>query len=129
MEECIFCKIIKGEIKAEKIYEDEIFLALLDVRPIKPGHLLVIPKKHSEYLFDLPNLEYSALMLKSKELAIMLKEKLNPQKIGLSVEGFGVPHAHIHLIPIDHPKEMDPNKAKESSPQELKDIAQKINSK
>ena len=98
----------------------------MDIKPIKPGHVLVIPKKHSEYAFDLNDGEYTELLLKAKELAILLKEKLGPKKIGMAIEGFEVTHVHIHLIPIDGPREMDPNKAKESNNKELAKIAEKI---
>ncbi len=124
--DCIFCKIVAGEIPAEKIWEDETFLSFLDVNPLNPGHLLVIPKKHTEYLFDMPDTEYSELMIKAKEAAIRMKEKLGPKKVGLVVEGFGVPHVHVHLIPINNPHELNPERAKKAAPEELKQIAGKL---
>jgi len=126
MEDCIFCKIAAGEIPAVKIWEDEKFLAFLDVKPVNPGHLLLIPKKHTDYIFDLDDTEYSALMLKAKELGVMLKEKLASKKVGIVVEGFGVAHVHVHLIPINQPHELNPERAKEMSGEELKKITGKL---
>ena len=125
-ENCIFCKIVKGEIPAVKIWEDENYLAILDINSINPGHTLLIPKKHEDYLFDLNNEEYSGLMLKSKIVAELLKKKLNPKRIGMAVEGFGVPHIHIHLVPINNPYELNPEKAKKMSSEKLNKIQEMI---
>jgi len=124
-ENCIFCKIVKGEIPAVKIWEDEKYLAFLDMNPINQGHALLIPKKHDDYIFDLNNEEYSELMLKAKEVAKLLKEKLNPKRIGIIVEGFGVSHVHIHLVPINFPDEIC-NKRKPIDSEELNKIAERI---
>lgn len=126
METCIFCKIVKGEIPAVKIWEDEKHLAILDVNSINPGHTLLIPRKHEDYLFGLNDKEYSEIMLKSKRVAELLKKKLNPKKIGVAVEGFGVPHVHIHLVPINNPHELNPERAKQMSPEELNKIQEMI---
>lgn len=126
MENCIFCKIAKGEIPSAKIWEDENFFAFLDISPVRPGHALVIPKKHEEYIFDLNNNDYSNLMLASKKVAELLKEKLNPKKVGMLVEGFGVEHVHVHLIPIDGGAEIWLGYSKKSTPEDLKKIADKI---
>ena len=91
MENCVFCKITSGEVGCQKIWEDEKYFAFLDNRPIKPGHLLVLPKKHTDYIFDLEDEEYEELMLRSKDIAKKLKLKLNPKRVGVMVEGFGVP--------------------------------------
>ena len=126
---CIFCSIVAGEISSVKVYEDKDFLAFLDVKPINAGHVLLIPKEHQEYLFDLSDQKYSALLLKGKELAILLKDKLNPIKVGMVVEGFGVSHIHIHLIPLNNAGDLHPERAKEMRQEELEKIAQKINAK
>lgn len=125
-ENCVFCKIIKGEVTAVKIWEDKRYLAILDMNSINPGHTLVIPKKHDDYLFDLNDKEYSELMLKAKELSKILKKKLNPVRIGMAVEGFGVPHVHIHLVPVNKGNELNPERARFYSEDELKKIAEKI---
>jgi histidine triad (HIT) family protein len=124
-ENCIFCKIVKGEIPAVKIWEDEKYLAFLDMNPINQGHALLIPKKHDDYIFDLNNEEYSELMLTAKEVAKLLKEKLNPKRIGIIVEGFGVSHVHIHLVPINFPDEIC-NKRNPIETEELNKIAKRI---
>ena len=123
---CIFCKIAKGEIPAVKIWENKDFIAFLDVNPINPGHTLLIPKKHNDYLFELSDREYVELMLHAKLIARRLKEKLNPKRIGVIVEGFAVFHAHIHLVPLNHGEELDFKRAKAASIEELKKIADKI---
>lgn len=125
MTDCIFCKIAKGEIPSVKIWEDEKYLAFLDMNPINPGHALLIPKKHTDYIFDLENEEYSELMLTAKKIAKLLKEKLNPKRIGIIVEGFGVSHVHVHLVPINFPDEIC-NKRKPIETEELNKIAEKI---
>ncbi len=122
-ENCLFCKIVKGEIPAIKIWEDKNHIAFLDMKPINPGHLLVIPKNHKDYVFDLSDKDYSKLMLKAKEIAKDLKSKMKSKRIGLIVEGFGVPHAHVHLIPINEMHELNPERAKISSNEELEKIA------
>lgn len=124
--ECIFCRIVKGEISAVKIWEDEKYVAFLDMNPINSGHTLLIPKKHSDYLFDLDDKEYSELMLRAKKIANILKDKLNPKRIGMAVEGFFIPHVHVHLVPLNKGNELNPERAKPSNSEELKKIAEKI---
>ena len=126
MTECIFCKIANGEIPATKIWENKDFFAFLDMNPITEGHTLLIPKKHSEYLFDLPDRDYVELMLQAKLVAKKLKEKLNPKRVGMLVEGFAISHVHIHLIPINHGGEMNFSRAKPASQEELNKLAKKI---
>ena len=123
---CIFCKIVKGEIPAVKVWEDEKYLAFLDMRQIKPGHALLIPKKHTDYLFDLDDKEYTQLTLKIKFIAKLLKNKLNAKRIGLMVEGFSIPHIHIHIVPLNKGGELSFYKAKLTSREELNKIAEKI---
>ena len=124
--DCIFCKIIDGEIPVVKIFEDKKYFAFLDMNPINPGHTLLIPKKHTDYLFDLSDDEYSELMLKAKHLAKILKNKLKPKKIGLIIEGFGVFHVHIHLVPINSMGELNQKRTKPRNKEELNKVAKKI---
>lgn len=128
MENCIFCKIIKGEIPSFRISEDEDHLAFLSIAPIKPGHTLVIPKKHSEYLFDMEDLELANLVKFSKPVAQELQKTLEPNtgKVGVMVAGLEVAHTHIHLIPMDSEGDLDFSKAKNSNPEELKTVLDKI---
>jgi histidine triad (HIT) family protein len=126
MENCVFCKIAKGEIPSYKVWEDGDFFAFLDMSPVRPGHTLVIPKKHEKYIFDLSDKDYSGLMLASKKVAGLLKEKLHPKRVGMLVEGFGVDHVHVHLIPIDGGAEIWLGYSKKSAPEELKKVAKQI---
>lgn len=126
MTNCIFCKIVKGEIPAVKIWEDEKHFAFLDVNPINSGHTLLIPKRHTEYLFELNNKEYKELMLNVKKIAKLLKSKLKPKRIGLIVEGFLIPHAHIHIVPLNKGGDLSFEKSKPMGKEELNKIANEI---
>jgi histidine triad (HIT) family protein len=99
MNNCIFCKIIAGEIPAAKIYEDEDFMAFLDINPIEKGHTLLIPKKHYQWMQDVPDEIISSIFVKAKKLMLNLKDKLDCYYVQIAVEGKDVPHFHIHLIP------------------------------
>ncbi|HOR23433.1 MAG TPA: HIT family protein [Candidatus Saccharibacteria bacterium] len=105
MHESIFAKIIKDEIPGFKIYEDENTIALLDIHPVQPGHTLVIPKQQIDHFEDLPDNLYFAVWETVKKVANRLKI-LNRERIGIIVDGSGVPHAHVHLIPFDTTKEL-----------------------
>lgn len=97
----IFSRIVNGEIPCHKIAEDERFLAFLDVMPLAPGHTLVIPKQEIDYLFDLPDELLADLMLFAKRIAPALRQAVPCKRIGVSVIGLEVPHAHVHLIPMN----------------------------
>lgn len=100
MEESIFSKIIKGEIPCHKIYEDDQTFAFLDIHPVTTGHTLVIPKKQVEFLWDLDDETYQAVMATSKMMARRLREVLAVPYVGVQVVGVDVPHTHVHLIPF-----------------------------
>lgn len=100
MQDSIFTKIIGGEIPSHKIYEDEATFAFLDIHPSVPGHVLVVPKKQVEYVWDLDDETYAALMLAAKKIAVHLRNTLNMPFVGEKIVGVDVPHAHIHLIPF-----------------------------
>ncbi len=102
----IFTKIIKGEIPCYKIFEDENYLAFLDINPNTKGHTLCIPKVEVDKLFDLDQETYSGLMQFSRKIALALKKTIVCDRIGMSVIGLEVPHAHVHLIPIDSMDDM-----------------------
>lgn len=101
MEESIFTKIIKGEIPAHKVYEDENVLAFLDIYPAQPGHTLVISKKQVEFVWDLDDADYQAVMMATKKVALRLREVLQTRYVGEKIIGVDVPHAHVQLIPFD----------------------------
>ena len=97
----LFSQIISGEITCYKVAEDEEFLAFLDINPIILGHTLVIPKIEIDYIFDLDDELLSRMMVFSKKVALKLKSKIECKKIGIAVIGLEVPHAHIHLVPMN----------------------------
>ncbi|NBU35840.1 MAG: HIT family protein [Bacteroidetes bacterium] len=123
----IFTKIVKGEIPAWKVAESESFLAFLDVRPLAKGHTLVIPKKETDYFFDLSEEELSEIMIFSKKVALALKSTIPCLRIGMSVIGLEVPHAHIHLVPLNNMGDIHFGKTPLSfSSEEMEQIAQNI---
>lgn len=123
----IFTKIIKGEIPSYKIAEDDKFYAFLDVNPLKPGHTLVVPKREEDYIYDLEDEEIAAMAVFAKKVAHAIKAAIPCRKVGTAVIGLEVPHAHIHLIPMD--KEADilfSNKKLTMEPKEMQRIAKSI---
>lgn len=97
----IFTKIVQGEIPSYKIYEDEKFLVFLDAFPLAKGHTLVIPKQEIDYLFDLPDDLYLEMQVLVKKIAVALRLAISCKRIGVAVLGLEVPHAHIHLVPMN----------------------------
>lgn len=126
MEDCLFCKIIKGEIPSYKIWEDENFFAFLDINPINPGHTILVPKKHLDYIFDLEEPLYSEIFKTAKKLSEPLKKATGAKRVALAIEGFVISHIHIHLVPVNKVNDLDPNKARKANPEELLKIADKI---
>lgn len=100
MEDCIFCKIVAGEIPALKVYEDDHVLAFLDISPVNEGHTLVIPKTHIPEFQDVESALYIEVMKVAQKLAKALKNSVPAKRVGLAVVGFDVPHTHIHVIPL-----------------------------
>lgn len=126
MEDCIFCKIIEKKMPANIVYEDEKYISFLTLEPINPGHLLIVPKDHSSYVFDIEEPIYSELFVLSKKIAKALKDVTDAKRIGLAIEGFGVDHTHIHLVPVNSGNELDPNRGKPAAESELEDMANEI---
>jgi histidine triad (HIT) family protein len=123
----IFTRIIKGEIPCYKIAEDDNYFAFLDINPLMAGHTLVVPKKETDYLFDLDDDLLSGLILFSKKVAEAIKIAIPCNRIGVAVLGLEVPHAHIHLVPMDTMDDVNfKNPKLKLSPEEFKDIAAKI---
>src|SRR2546428_3305166 len=98
---CVFCEIIAGRIPGLPVWESRDFLLLLDIRPIAPGHVLLMPKRHTPDLFATPDREYGRLLRLAKKVTPILRRLTGARRIGVVVEGFGVPHAHIHLVPVN----------------------------
>lgn len=114
MEDSIFTQIINGQIPCHKVYEDNDVIAFLDVHPQLPGHTLVVPKKQIDHIWDLDDETYRNLWAIVKKLGGHMKVVLDTPRIGIAVEGFGVPHVHVHLLPIAHGNDM-------KKPQDLSD--------
>ncbi len=126
MESCIFCKILKGFAHAHKIWENENFFAFLDINPVNPGHTMIIPKHHIDYVFDLEEPLYSELFRVAKELSEPIKRAMQASRIGVVIEGFSVSHQHVHLVPINNVNELNPTRAKRATAEELAQIATRI---
>lgn len=122
----IFSRIIAGEIPAHKIAETDDFLAFLDVTPTTTGHTLVIPKKEVDYIFDLDDELYLGLMAFAKIVASAVKQAIPCKRIGVSVIGLEVPHAHVHLIPLNSMANMDFTKKMNPTQDELAETAYQI---
>lgn len=108
----IFSKIISGEIPSHKVAETDAFLAFLDIQPLATGHVLVIPKEETDYVFDIDNETYAGLMLFTKMVAHGIRTAIPCKKVGMAVIGLEVPHAHIHLIPMNKVDDMNFSKPK-----------------
>jgi len=125
----IFSRIINGEIPAWKVAESEQFLAFLDVRPLAKGHTLVIPKLETDYFFDLSEEELTGIILFSKKVAIALRNTIPCLRVGMSVIGLEVPHAHIHLVPLNNMGDIHFGKTLLSfSSEEMEEIASNLRS-
>lgn len=123
----IFSRIAAGEIPSYKVAEDEKHYAFLDINPMARGHVLVIPRREVDYLFDLPADEYGELMEFARKVALKLKKAIPCQRIGVAVLGMEVPHAHIHLVPLQTEADMDFRAPKLSlSAEEMEAIARSI---
>lgn len=123
----LFSKIVKGEIPCHKVAENDQFLAFLDIMPLVKGHVLVIPKREEDYIFDLEDGELAGMIVFAKNVARKMKIVLPCRKIGVTVIGLEVPHAHIHLIPINGIADMDFSMEKLSfSAEELSETASLI---
>ena len=124
----IFTKIIKGEIPCYKIAEDDNFLAFLDVNPNAKGHTLCVPKQEIDELFDLDNELYLGLLQFSKKIAVALEKSVSCKRIGMAVIGLEVPHAHVHLIPLNEMSEMTFKNKVSLTKEEFEALAIKIQS-
>ncbi|MBE0678205.1 MAG: HIT family protein [Bacteroidales bacterium] len=123
----IFTRIINGEIPCHKVAEDDRFIAFLDVRPLKPGHTLVVPKKEVDYIFDLDGKTLADMMLFAQKVARAMKEVIECNRIGVAVIGLEVPHAHIHLVPITRESDLlFTNPRVSPAPEEAEKLARSI---
>lgn len=126
-EDSIFTKIIRGEVPSHKVYEDAKTFAFLDIHPIQPGHVIVVPKLQVENIWDLPDGDYTALMGAAKHIAFSMQQKLE-KRVGVQVIGVDVPHAHVHLVPFSTPEEFKSTQDMGAEPNhdELAKMAEKL---
>jgi histidine triad (HIT) family protein len=126
----IFTKIVKGEIPCYKIAEDSRYFAFLDINPLKAGHTLVVPKQETDYIFDLDDDQLTGLIVFSKKVAAAIESEIPCARIAVAVVGLEVPHAHIHLIPMDTMNDINFRNPKlKFTPEEFKEIAKKISAR
>lgn len=126
----IFTKIVNGEIPSYKIAETDQYYAFLDIRPIKKGHALVIPKEEIDYIFDLEDELLGGLMVFAKKVARAIEQVVDCNRVGVLVIGDEVPHAHVHLIPFETAADMNiKNKPVEMSAEQMKELAMAISNK
>ena len=125
----VFSRIVTGEIPCYKVAENERYLAFLDVNPLVQGHVLVIPKRETDYLFDLDDDEYAGLMMFAKNVANGLRKAVPCKRIGVAVIGLEVPHAHIHLVPLQTMADINFSLPKKQFPAEImQELASRISS-
>lgn len=123
----IFSKIIAGEIPCYKVAEDDKFFAFLDINPVNWGHTLVVPKQETDYIFDIDDEQIGEMMQFAKRVAIAIRKAIPCTKVGMAVLGLEVPHAHIHLIPLQKEGDMDfRHKIADPDPTRMKEIADAI---
>ena len=123
----IFTKIINGEIPCYKIAEDENYFAFLDINPLREGHTLVVPKLETDYIFDLDDNQLKGLIIFSKKIAVAIKNIIPCNRIGVAILGLEIPHAHIHLVPMDTMDDINFRNPKlKFSPEEFTETAAKI---
>ncbi len=123
----IFSRIINGEIPSYKIAENDKFYAFLDVFPLQPGHTLVVPKKEIDRFFDLPEDHLAEMLVFSKPIARAIEAAFDCKRCGIAVIGLEVPHAHLHLVPINHADDLNFTREKmKLTPEQMKDCQDKI---
>lgn len=126
----IFTKIINGEIPCYKIAEDDNYFAFLDINPLRAGHTLVVAKRETDYIFDLDDAYLEGMIVFSKKVAAAIRSVIPCNRIGVAILGLEVPHAHIHLVPMDTMEDINFKKPKlKFSPEEFRYMASKISSK
>jgi len=108
------------------VWEDEISIAFLDANPVKKGHVLLVPKEHYSDILEINDVLYSKLLINAKRLSIKIRDTVKSPRVGFAIEGFGVDHLHIHLVPVYEGGDLNPEKAYKASEEELKEMQKKI---
>ena len=122
----VFTRIINGETAAYKLWENENFIAILDIHPINLGHTLLIPKQQIDYIFDLSNELYDSMWRTVRWLSPYIQQATECKRIGIAVEGFSVPHVHVHLVPVNSGNELNPERAISATSEQLINIQNQI---
>ncbi|MCU0460910.1 MAG: HIT family protein [Bacteroidales bacterium] len=126
----VFTRIINGEIPCYKVAEDDRYFAFLDINPLREGHTLVVPKQETDYIFDLDDDTLSGMIMFSKKVAAAISAAIPCARIGVAILGLEIPHAHIHLVPMNSMEDVNfKNPKLKLTPEEFKAIAEKISSK
>lgn len=120
---CVFCRIIEELEPAHKIWESADFMAFLTRRPCNPGHTLLIPKTHVDYVFHLEEPLYSDIFRAAKQLSAPIRRATDAERIGVAIEGLSVPHVHLHLVPLYNVSDLDPHRHVEQTEQEMAEMA------
>jgi histidine triad (HIT) family protein len=120
---CLFCEIVAHRVAATVVFEDADHLAFFPLEHINPGHVVLVPKHHVDYLFDMITSTYQALWAAAAKLAPGLRMATGAKRIGVAVEGFAVPHVHVHLVPVYAGDELNPSRAKPISPSDAERLA------
>jgi histidine triad (HIT) family protein len=105
---CVFCALAEGRVPVRKVFEDSDHVAFFPLKHFNPGHVLLIPRKHVEYVFDMEEDAYQALWAKARQLAPVVRRVAGAKRVGILVEGFSVPHVHVHLVPVNALADIDP---------------------
>ena len=122
----VFTKIIKHELPAFRLWENDAFIAILVPNPINPGHTLLIPKQQIDYIFDLPDDLYDYMWQIVKWVSPIIQKAMECKRIAIAVEGFGVPHVHVHLVPVNSGNELNPERAVSATSEQLNMVQNKI---
>lgn len=122
----IFTKIINGEIPCYKVLEDEHTFAILDIRPINPGHCIIFPKQEVDHFFDVEDPAYTQVFINAKKIAKAMKKVTGCKRVGSIIQGFEVPHFHLHLFPMNGPSDLSFANAKQRDESIMKEMHQKI---
>jgi histidine triad (HIT) family protein len=122
----LFTRIIQGEIPCHKLYEDDDFIAFLDINPIRPGHALLVPKVEEDYIFDQSDDVLSKMLIVAKRVGIAIESVVSCERMGITVLGLEIPHTHLHLVPIDDGELINFSMAREGNMAELAKLSEKI---
>jgi histidine triad (HIT) family protein len=126
MDDCLFCAIVAGRIPARRLWEDADHVAFFPLKHIRPGHTLLIPKRHAEYVFAMDDDAYQGLWAAARRLAPAIRAVTGAARVGVAVEGFSIPHVHVHLVPINALNDLNPEREQALPDAEADALAERI---